>query len=69
MRPVLAIVEAIAVSVAVLLVILVGFCTVFVFPKLRRRAGDTYFSPDTPYGPVDQLRTPELLESRSRKSA
>lgn len=69
MKPVLAIVEAIAISVAVLLVLLVGFCTVFVIPKLRRRTGDTYFSADTPYGPVDQLRTPELLETRSRKSA
>lgn len=69
MRPVLAIVEAVAVSVIVLLVLLVGFCTLFVFPKLRRPRGETYFSPDTPYGPVDQLRTPELLESRERKSA
>jgi hypothetical protein len=68
-KPVLAVVEAIGLSVVVLLVLLVGFCTVFVFPKLRRRGNETYFSPDAPYGPVDQLRSPELLEIKARKSA
>jgi hypothetical protein len=63
-RPVLAVIEAFAVSIAVLLILLVGFCILFVFPKLRRRGRDTYFTPDAPYGPVDQLRTPELLESK-----
>jgi len=67
---VLAVLEALAVSVVALLVLLVGFCTLFVLPKLRRRrGGETYFSPDVPYGPVDQLRTPELLETKARKSA
>jgi hypothetical protein len=28
----------------------------------------TYLPPDAPRGTVDQLRTPELLESRARKS-
>ena len=65
----LAIVEAVAVSLVVLLALLVGFCTLFVFPKLRRPRGEMYLSPDAPHGPVDQLRTPELLESRARKSA
>ena len=69
MRPVLAVVEAFAVSVIVLLALLAGFCMLFVLPKLRRRSGETYFTPDAPHGPVDQLRTPELLESRARKSA
>ena len=69
MKPVLAVAEALAVSIVVLLVLLVGFCTLFVFPKLRRRGGETYFTPDAPHGPVDQLRTPELLESKARKSA
>jgi hypothetical protein len=68
-RPLLAVAEALAVSVVVLLVLLVGFCTIFVLPKLRRRAGETYLTPDVPHGPVDQLHTPELLESRARKSA
>jgi len=68
-KALLAVAVAIAVSVVVLLVLLVGFCIVFVFPKLRRPRGEKYFSPDAPYGPIDQLRTPELLESRTRKSA
>jgi len=66
---VLAVIEAFAVSMIVLLMIFVGFCVLFVFPKLRRRGRDTYLSPDAPHGPVDQLRTPELLESKARKSA
>ena len=65
----LAVIEAFAVSMIVLLMIFVGFCVLFVFPKLRRRGRDTYLSPDAPHGPVDQLRTPELLESKARKSA
>ena len=69
MKPVLAVLEALAVSAGVLLVLLVGFCTLFLLPKLRRRGADTYFSPDAPHGPVDQLRTPELLEIKARQSA
>ncbi len=70
MKAVLAVIEALAVSAGVLLVLLVGFCILFVLPKLRRHRGhDTFFAPDAPYGPVDQLRTPELLETKARKSA
>ena len=65
----LAVIEAFAVSMVVLLMIFVGFCILFVFPKLRRRGRETYLTPDAPHGPVDQLRTPELLESKARKSA
>ena len=65
----LAVIEAFAVSMIVLLMIFVGFCILFVFPKLRRRGRETYLTPDAPHGPVDQLRTPELLESKARKSA
>jgi hypothetical protein len=68
-KPVLAVLEALAVSIGALLVLLVGFCTLFVLPKLWRRDGEKYFSPDAPYGPVDQLHTPELLELKVRKSA
>jgi hypothetical protein len=67
-RPLLAAIQALVVSVAALLVLLVGFCIVFVFPKLRRRGGETYLSADAPHGPVDQLHTPELLESQQRNS-
>ena len=69
MKPALAVLEAVAVSVVALLVLLVGFCAVFILPKLRRRGGEQYLSADAPHGPVDQLRTPELLESKARKSA
>jgi hypothetical protein len=68
-KALLAVAVAMAASVIVLLVLLVGFSIVFVFPKLRRPRGERYFSPDAPYGPIDQLRTPELLESRARNSA
>jgi hypothetical protein len=68
-KPVLAVLQALAVSVVVLLVLLVGFCTLFGLPKLRRRSSEKYFSPDDPHGPVDQLHTPELLEKNARKSA
>ena len=68
MRPVLAVAEALAVSVVALLVLLVGFSTLFGLRKVRRRTPGTYLSPDDPHGPVDQLRTPELLELQARKS-
>ena len=65
-----------------LLVLFIGFCVVLGFPKLRRtdrstavhRSLDelvgppmTYLEPDAPRGPVDQLRTPELLEAKGRE--
>lgn len=62
----------------------IGFCVVVGLTKLRRTAGDTpvvksldeaisrrpaqYYSPSDPRGPADQLRTPELLETATRKS-
>ncbi len=65
-----------------LLVLFIGFCVVLGFPKLRpttrstmvHRSLDelvgapmTYLPPDAPRGPVDQLRTPELLEADARQ--
>jgi hypothetical protein len=65
-----------------LLVLFIGFCVVLGFLKLRRtdrstvvhRSLDelvgppmTYLGPDAPRGPVDQLRTPELLEAKGRE--
>ena len=65
-----------------LLVLFIGFCVVLGFLKLRRtdrstavhRSLDelvgppmTYLAPDAPRGPVDQLRTPELLEAKGRE--
>jgi hypothetical protein len=66
------------------LALVVGFCVLFGLVKLRQTAGRgsvvksldetlthlpvTYFSADTPHGPVDQLHTPELVEAAARKS-
>ena len=69
MRAVLAVAEALAVSIVALLTLFVGFTVLFVLPKLRRTSGEIYLPPDVPHGPVDQLHTPELLESKARKSA
>ena len=75
---------AMAASVAAVLVLFVGFCVIFNFPKLRPsgkrfmvvRSLDEmsgtpqiYLPATTPRGEIDQLRTPELLESQARKSA
>jgi hypothetical protein len=72
------------VSTVVLLLLFIGFCILFNLPKLRRSgrhsrivrnldeaigAETNYLPPDQPRGPVDQLRTPELLEAEARKSA
>ena len=65
------------VSAIFLLGLFIGFCVVFGLPKLRPTTRKTlvvrsldelvgdrvnYLPPDAPRGPVDQLRTPELLE-------
>ena len=77
-------IQGLIVSTFVLLALFVGFCVLLNLPKLRPsgrhsrtvRSLDeamgrpqTYFSPDAPRGPADQLRTPELLEAEARKSA
>ena len=64
-----------------LLALFVGFIFFAGLPKLRRRTRNSmvvrnlgermnhearYLSPDAPRGPVDQLRTPELLEQTRR---
>jgi hypothetical protein len=80
----LAALQGLTVSTISLLAIFVGFCLIFTLPQLRRagprsrvirgldEAGgirQIYLSPDDPHGTVDQLHTPELLETRARKSA
>ncbi len=69
-------------SVAVL-ALFIGFCVLFNLPKLRPSGphsrvvrsldeavgtAEPYLPPTAPRGRVDQLRTPELLETRGRKS-
>ena len=75
---------ALLVSSLVLLALFIGFCVLLNLPKLRPsgrgsrvvRSLDealgqpqTYLPPEAPRGPADQLRTPELLEAQSRKTA
>ena len=72
------------VSTLFVLALFIGFCVLLALPKLRRSGRhtrvvrgldelvgveQTFLPADTPRGPVDQLRTPELLESNTRKSA
>jgi hypothetical protein len=76
--------QGLLVSTGVLLALFIGFCVLFNLPKLRpsgrhsrivrsldEALGDAqkYLPPDAPRGPVDQLRTPELLEADRRNSA
>jgi hypothetical protein len=75
--------QGLGVSTLVLLALFVGFCVLFNLPKLRPSGRhsrvvrgldeaiggrQTYLPADAPRGTVDQLRTPELLESRARNS-
>jgi hypothetical protein len=81
---VLAALQGFTVSTIALLALFLGFCLVFTLPKLRRGGARSrvprgleeaaglrqiYLSPAAPHGTVDQLRTPELLETEARKSA
>ena len=76
--------QGLALSTVAVLVLFVGFCVLLNFPKLRASGRhtrvvrgldelvgeqQTFLPPDAPRGPVDQLRTPELLESNARKSS
>jgi len=69
-------------STVFILVLFVGFIVVAGFTKFRRTGRDSlvvrdlseqmggvlqYLPPNAPRGPVDQLRTPELLEQVGRK--
>ena len=84
MSAALGVLQGLTVSTLTLLAIFLGFCLLFTLPKLRRAgprsrvvrgldeaAGirETYLSPDDPHGTVDQLHTPELLETQARNSA
>ena len=65
------------------LILFIGFCVFLGFTKTKKTAGQalvvkslderlthepqTYFAPDAPRGPADQLRAPELVEAAARK--
>ena len=80
----LATLQALLVSALAVVAVFLGFSLLVNLPKLRRSGGhsrvvrgleevvggrQTYLAPDAPRGTVDQLRTPELLEAKGRKSA
>ena len=80
----LAALQGLTVSTLSLLAIFLGFCILVSLHKLRRAGPGSrvvrgldeaagirqiYLLPNAPHGVVDQLHTPELLETRSRKSA
>jgi hypothetical protein len=80
----LAVLEGFMVSTLTLLFLFLGFSLSFTLAKLRkagqrsfafRGLGESaavthaYLSSSAPHGTVDQLATPELLETRERKSA
>lgn len=80
----LAVLQGLLVSTVSLLVLFVGFCLIFSIPKLRPSGRHSrvvrgldellgvpqiYLPSGAPQGPVDQLHTPELLETQARKSA
>jgi hypothetical protein len=80
----LAVLQGFTVSTLSLLLLFLGFSLLFTLLKLRkpgrrsfvfRGLGDsagiaqTCLSSAAPHGTVDQLATPELLETRARKSA
>jgi len=71
-------------STVFVLVLMIGFCVVVGFTKLKKTAGHArviksldetishqpmvYLGPNAPRGPSDQLQAPELLEAASRPS-
>ena len=84
MSAALAALQGATISTLSLLAMFLGFCILFTLPKLRRAGPGSrvvrgldeaagirqiYLSPNVPHGTVDQLHTPELLETAARKSA
>jgi hypothetical protein len=79
----LGVVQGLASSTVFILVLMIGFCVVVGFSKLKRTAGGAmviksldeqmtrrpteYLQPGDPRGPADQLHSPELREAAARK--
>lgn len=80
---VLSVLQGIASSTVFILALMIGFCVVVGFTKLKKTAGGVmviksldeqvsrkpmaYLQPGDPRGPADQLHSPELLEATARK--
>ncbi len=78
---VIGVLTGLGISTVFLLAVFLGFCVFVGFTKHRAigkaslvvrslddrlGSGARYLSPDVPRGPVNQLRTPELLEQSGR---
>ena len=75
-----AFVQGLVSSAVFVLVLLIGFCVVIGFAKLKKTTGNDnvvrslderidrkpmlFLSPTAPHGPADQLRSPELLQAK-----
>jgi hypothetical protein len=75
--------QGVASSTVFILALMIGFCTVVGFTKLKKTAGGVmviksldeqvshkpmeYLKPGDPRGPADQLHSPVLLEAAARK--
>jgi hypothetical protein len=80
---VLGVVQGLASSTVFILALMIGFCVVVGFTKLKKTSGGVpviksldeqvsrkpveYLRPGAPRGPADQLHSPELLEAAARK--
>ena len=76
-------IQGLASTTVFVLVLFIGFCVVVGFTKLKKTSGGArvvksldeavshqpvnYLLPTAPHGPVDQLKTPELIEAAARK--
>jgi hypothetical protein len=77
------VIQGLASSTVFILALMIGFCVVVGFTKLKKTAGGAaviksldeqvsrkpveYLKPGDPRGPADQLHSPELLEAAARK--
>ena len=80
---VMGVLQGLASSTVFILALMIGFCVVVGFTKLKKTAGGVmviksldeqmthkpveYLKPGDPRGPADQLHSPELLEAAARK--
>ena len=77
------VVQGLASSTVFILGLFIGFCVIVGLTKLKKTSGGVmvvksldeqmthkpmvYLHPTDPQGPIDQLRSPELLEAAARK--
>lgn len=82
-QAVFGVVQGLASSTVFILALMIGFCVVVGFTKLKKTAGGAmviksldeqvsrkpmeYLKPGDPRGPADQLQSPELREAAARK--